>query len=220
MPLRRPPAYGADVDLSGGVAVRVSALCLDGDGRLTDRLLFSDAVRAGLLLDLALAGRLQPTAETIDVDEAPTGFEPADRLLAAMAAESGRSLDEWLGERRIGLRDVAAANVASGSWVRRTGPFGLRPRYTDRNRDRAERDAVRSTADWPEDATPADACVTVLAAASGLLDRDAGLPEGPPPAVLAAAAPVDWLCAVAAEHLQRAHRRYLDQASALGTGFF
>ena len=199
--------------------MRVSALCLDRDGRLTDRLLFSDAVRAGLLVDLALAGRLQSTAQSIEVDEAPTGFPPADRLLAALAVESGRSLDEWLDERRIGLRDVAAANVASGSWVGRTGPFGLRPRYTDRNRDRADRDAARSMADWPEDATPEDACVTVLAAASGLLDRESGLPEGPSPAVLAATAPADWLCAAAAEHLQRAHSRYLAQASALGTGF-
>ena len=217
--LRSRPAYGADVDLSGGVAARISALCLDKDGRLTDRLLFSDAVRTGLLVDLALVGRLTTSEDSIVVDEVPTGFAPADRLLAAMDAESGRSLDEWLDERRIGLRDVAAANVASVRWVRRTGPFGLRPRYTDRNRDQAERDAARSMADWPDDATPEDACVTVLAGASGLLDRDLGLPESPSPAVLAATAPVEWLCAAAAEYLQQARSRYLDQASALGIGF-
>jgi hypothetical protein len=33
------------MDLTQGVAVRVSALCLDPDGRLSGRLLASDAVR-------------------------------------------------------------------------------------------------------------------------------------------------------------------------------
>ena len=43
------------------VAPRVSALCLGTNGRLTDRLLASDAVRAALLVDLAPAEWLCPT---------------------------------------------------------------------------------------------------------------------------------------------------------------
>jgi hypothetical protein len=62
------------VDLTGGVAVRVSALCLDSRGRLADRLLCGTAVRAGLLLDLALAGRLESEDDSIVVDGTPTGF--------------------------------------------------------------------------------------------------------------------------------------------------
>jgi hypothetical protein len=206
------------VDLTQGVAVRVSALCLDGAGRLPDRLLSSDAVRASLLVDLALSGRMTATEDSIDIDGTPTGFPPADRLLAAMAAESERPLDDWLAERRIGLRDVAEANVATGRWVRRTGMLGLRTRYVDQHRDRTARDLSRTGPDWPADGSPADACVTAIATASGLLDRALGLPEDPPPAVLAATGPAEWLCPTVVEHLREAHNRYRDQAGALGAG--
>lgn len=202
--------------LSAGVAVRASALCLDTSGRLPDRLLSSDAVRAGLLVDLALAGRMTTTEDSVVIDETPTGFAPADRLLTAMAAESERSLDEWLGERRIGLRDVVAANLAAGRWERRAGPFGLRVRYADRHREQTQRDLTRCLTDWPEDASPADACVTALAAAAGLLDRGTGRSQAPPPVVLTATGPAQWLCPTAVEHLLQAHALYRGQADALG----
>src|SRR5688572_21663078 len=80
-----PPSYPPRMDLSAGIAVRVSALCLDPRGRLVDNLLADTAVRGGLLLDLALAGRLESEEESIVVDGTPTGFAPADRLLAAIA---------------------------------------------------------------------------------------------------------------------------------------
>lgn len=198
------------------VAVRVSALCLEAGGRLTDRLLASDAVRAGLLLDLALAGRMTSTEESIVVDPTPTGFVPADRLLAAIDAEPERSLEGWLDERRIGLREVVQANVASGRWERRPGLLGLRARYADRHREQTVRDRARSADDWPADASPEDACVTVVAGASGLLDPEFDLLVDPPPALLAATGAAGWLCPTVAEHLVRAHHRYRDQASALG----
>jgi hypothetical protein len=206
------------VNLGDGVAVRVAALCLDRTGRLPNRLLSSDAVRAGLLVDLALAGRMTTTDDSIVIDETPTGFAPADRLLAAMVAESERSLDDWLAERRVGLRDVVAANLAAGRWERRAWPFGLRARYADRHREQTRRDLSRSMADWPEHASPADACVTVVAAAGGLLDRHGGSPQHPTPAVLAATGPTEWLCPTIVEHLQQADARYRAQAGALGSG--
>jgi hypothetical protein len=70
-------------------------------------------VRGGLLLDLALAARVESTEDSVVVDPTPTGFAPADRLLAAVAVEPERSLDSWLDERRIGLRDVAEARAAA-----------------------------------------------------------------------------------------------------------
>jgi hypothetical protein len=200
------------------VAERVSALCLETGGRLPDRLLASDAVRAGLLLDLALAGRMTSTEDSIVVDSTPTGYAPADRLLAAIDAEPERSLDGWLEERRIGLRDVVAANVASGRWERRPGLLGLRPRYVDRYPEQAARDLARSGSDWPADASPQDACVTVVAGASGLLDPEFDLPVEPSVAVLAASGPAGWLCPTVVEHLRQARARYRDQAGALGGG--
>lgn len=210
------------MNLADGVAVRVSALCLEPRGRLSDRLLASDAVRAGLLLDLALAGRLTTTDESIVLDGTPTGFAPADRLLTAVAAEPERSLDEWLGERRIGLRDVAEANVASGRWDLRSGVVGLLPRYTDRHHHLTARDLTRSPLAWPADASPEDACVTIVAGTSGLIDSGIGLGQAPPAAVVVASGGVAWLSSVVAEHLQRAVDRYRTEAAALsgGSGFY
>jgi hypothetical protein len=206
------------VDLAEGVAVRVCALCLQPDGRLPVRLLSSDAVRAALLVDLALAGRMTAAEDSIVVDATPTGYAPADRLLAAIDAEPERSLDGWLAERRIGLRDVVAANVASGRWERRPGLLGLRSRYIDRHREQTARDLARSPSDRSADASPEDACVTVVAAASGLLDPSFDLPAEPPPDLIAATGPAAWLCPTVVEHLRRAHARYRDEAGALGGG--
>ena len=206
------------MNLADGVAVRVSALCLAPDGHLSGLLLASDAVRGALLLDLALSGRLTSTEESIVIDPSPTGFDPADRLLAAITAESERSLDGWLSERRIGLRDVAEANSATGRWERRPGLLGLRPRYTDLQRDQTFRDLARGSSDWPGDATAADACVTATAGASGLLDPDHGLAEPPAAHVLASAGPVAWLCTAVTEYLEAAGRRYRAEAGSLSGG--
>jgi hypothetical protein len=204
------------MELSGGVAVRVAALCLDAGGRLAARTICGDAVRGGLLLDLALAQRVESTAESIVVDPTPTGFGPADRLLAAIAVEPERSLDGWLGERRLKLRDVADGAAASGRWELRPGPFGLGRRYTDLRRDETERDLRRQASAPEPDWSPADACVTAVAAAGGLLDREAWHPERPGGEVVAATGPVAWLCTAVVDHLLLAFERYTRQAGALG----
>jgi hypothetical protein len=191
------------VDLSGGVAVRLSGLCLSGDGRLGERLLWDTAVRGGLLLDLGLSGRVESTDDSIEIDETPTGFVPADRLLAAIGAEPERSLDEWLAERRLGLRDVAAANLASGRWAERRGAFGLGRRYTDQEAAQTAADLRRAADDDPLGWSPADACVTAVAAAGGLLARETGYSLPPSPAIVAAAGPVAWLCEAVVEHLRQ-----------------
>ena len=205
----------ADAQLTGGVAVRVSALCLTAAGRLGDWSICGPTVRGGLLLDLARAGRVEQTEESIVVDETPTGFAPADRLLAAIGIEPERSLDGWLDERRIGLRDLVEANVASGRWVRHRQR--LRPdTYDDRAVERSARDLTRSPAGPPDGWTPADACVTAVAAAAGLLDRDTGAPQQPAVTVVAAAGSSAWLCAAVAEHLLTTATRYRLRA---GTAF-
>ena len=206
------------MDLTGGVAVRVSALCLDSRGRLADRLLCGTAVRAGLLLDLALAGRLESEDDSIVVDGTPTGFWPADRLLAAIEVEPERSLDEWLDETRLGLRDVADANVVSGRWQLLRGPLGFGRRYVDLAPERTARDLRRPSAAPDADRTPEDACVTAIACASGILERDSGLAEPPPAAVITGAGRVTWLCAAVVEHLLEVGQRYRSEAGALGAG--
>ncbi|MGY1603643.1 GPP34 family phosphoprotein [Geodermatophilus sp. SYSU D00815] len=200
-----------DGQLSGGVAARVAALCLDRRGRVADWAICGPAVRAGLLLDLALAGRLEHTPDSVVVDGTPTGFPPADRLLAAIGVEPERSLDDWLDERRIGLRDLVAAGEASGRWHRRRLRL-RRDRYEAPGRDDdLARDPGRPGEGW----APQDACVTAVAAASGLLDRDRGLAVEPPAPLVAAAGPAAWLCQAVCEHLVRTAARYRAQAGAL-----
>jgi hypothetical protein len=204
------------VDLSKGVAVRVAALCLDTRGRLSQKLLCGTAVRGGLLLDLALAARVDSTEDSVVVDPTPTGFGPADRLLAAVAVERERSLDSWLDEKRIGLREVAAANVRSGRWGSRRGPIGFGRRYTDLRPDETSRDLGRQPVEDVGGWSPADACVTAIACASGLLDRDASILQRPPGEVVAAAGPAAWLCVAVVDHLLATGARYRSQAGALG----
>jgi hypothetical protein len=206
------------VDLCGGVAVRVAALCLDADGRLSQRLLHGTAVRGGLLLDLALAGRVESDRYSVVVDPAPTGFGPADRLLAAIAVEPERSLDAWLDEKRIGLRDVATANVTAGRWTARSAVLGLGRRYTDRQPEQTRQDRARHADDGPAGWSPVEAAVTAVAVAAGLTDTAAAGPVRPPAALLAATGPAAWLAEAVVDHLLLAHERYARQAAALGGG--
>ena len=121
--------------------------------------------RTGLdLHDSGRRGRRRPSGDRDSrlcrghVDPTPTGFGPADRLLAAIAVEPERSLDGWLDEKRIGLRDVAAANVASGRWAVRAATFGLRRRFTDLRAEETARDRARETDDDVAMLSPAAVC--------------------------------------------------------------
>ena len=212
-----PAARLPGVDLFGGVAVRVSSLCLDGNGQLSQRLLCGTAVRGALLLDLALAGRVESAEDSVVVDFTPTGFEPADRLLAAIAVEPERSLDGWMDERRIGLREVADANVASGRWQRRAGPFGFGRRYDDLHPEETERDR-RRPADDAEPWAPVDACVTAVATAAALQDLQIRVPGWRPDELLGLTGPVAWLAGAVVDHVLVTGARYGAQAGALGAG--
>jgi hypothetical protein len=203
------------VDLTSGVAARTASLCLGRDGRLSQMLLSGTAVRGGLLLDLALAGRVESEDDSVTVDPQPTGFAPADRLLAAIAVEPERSLDAWMDEKRIGLRDIAAAAVASGRWARRPGSFGFGSRYTDLHREDTDSDLGRPDVDVPL-SSPADACVGAVAAAAGLRAPDVWGAGRRPDELLAATGPVAWLADAVVDHILATGARYRLQGSALG----
>jgi hypothetical protein len=210
-----PGANLPSVDLTGGVAVRLASLCLDSKGRLAEKLLCGTAVRGGLLLDLALAGRVESADDSVVIDPTPTGFEPADRLLAAIAIEPERSLDGWLDERRIGLREVAETSVTSGRWERFHG-WGVRRRYVDLRGEQTGSDrALLPTGDASDVRTPADACVASVACASGLLEKDSGRASDE---VIALSGSVAWLCTAVVEHVLLTEARYRAEAGALGAG--
>lgn len=200
-----------DVDLTDGVAVRLSSLCLDRTGRLRDFALWDVAARGALLVDLARTGRLTQDDDSVTIDGTPTGFGPADRLLAATAVEPEHSLDWWLDHGGVRMRDVAEANVASGRWVVRRRL--LRRRFEDPSAvaaaDRAL-DPRRPDDGW----SPDTAAVMVLALACGALQPPEPVVDGE----LSPTGPLRWICEAVTGHLDRAHRQNLLGAGAADGG--
>lgn len=201
------------VDLSAGVAVRLSEFCLDDKGRLRDFPLWHDAIRAALLVDLALAGRLVQTADSVVIDGTPTGFPPADRLLAGIAAEDEHSLDWWMAHGEVGLRDIAAENVAYGRWTTRYRLLGRR--YASVPYDWSGTTDPALDPRHPPAVDPATASVLALGLSIGATDPP---PERPGEDLLARTGPVRWICEAAVEHLTAAHNRNLALAAALRLG--
>jgi hypothetical protein len=216
------PPYAAQVtqapepSTADGVAVRIAALCLGTYGKFSDRLVCGPAVRGGLLLDLALAGRVEQADDSIVIDPTPIGVDPADRLLAAIGVEPERSLDGWLDEQRLGPRDVADAAVATGRWTTRRAVVGFGRRYIDGAFDQTSADLQRDPAGPPLGWTPADAAVTAIAATAGLLDRDLGYAMEVAPEVITATGSAAWLCTAVVEHLKLLIEQWAAEAAGLG----
>jgi hypothetical protein len=184
-------------DWDDSVSLRLAALALDR-GRLTDDLVTALAVRGTLLVDLALRGRVRDTEDAIEFDDPPTGFVPADRLLA----EGAGSLTDLLRRGPVDQRDLAAEHVRRGSWtVRRRLPG---TRYDD---GRAERTAADERAlEEPQRSawTPEDAALAAVAGTLGLLatPRERAGEE-----LLAHTGPVRWLVDPVVEEVDRAITR-------------
>jgi Golgi phosphoprotein 3 GPP34 len=64
------------------------------------------AARTALLIDLACRGRLTRYVQTTVVDTTPTGFPPADRLLAHIDNHPDHTMQRVLGRARVGMSDV------------------------------------------------------------------------------------------------------------------
>jgi len=204
----------SDHDLTRGVAVRLSAFCLTGSGTLRRYDIWDVAVRAALLVDLALAGRVTQEEDSVVVDATPTGFPPADALLAPVAVEPERPLDWWMDRGAVDLGDLVRDNVASGRWRRLWTPIGRRyvQQLGSRSADEAELEREPTTAGWD----PATAAVAVIGDTSGITDMRPGEPAD---GLLEHTGAVRWLCVAVVDHLQVVHRRNLRQAGAAdGTG--
>ncbi len=200
-----------EVDLSDGVAARLAAICLDDEGRLADYDIWDTAARAALLVDLARAGRLADDTDTITVDPSPTGFPPADRLLAAMEVEPERPLTWWSDHGGVRLEDVAEGCVQAGRWTSQRRLLGRRYSVP----------TEQAFGDWglderrPEDMAPDTAAVAVLGMASGAWRRR---PEPVSDRALAATGPLRWICESTTAHLQETHRHNLGAAGAADGG--
>jgi hypothetical protein len=204
------------------VAARLAALCLDPRGRLTAQLLAADAVRCGLLVDLARAGRVRLAHDSVTVDAVPTGFPPADDLLLAMQFEPERTLDAWFGDHRLGLSRVVDALVGAGRWEAHRRHLGRR-RYSVRDQGRVDRDKNLDLSLPASAWTPEDAAVAALGSTAHLVGRFRRLGYVvPPPEItqelLHAAGPQEWILTAGVDHLRTTRARYLYRDSALSSG--
>ena len=179
--------------MTGGerVAARVAALCLDDDGVLRWDVELAIAVRGGLLVDLALAGRLDQTEDSIELDSAPIGWPPADRALEELGTLDGQSLDWWLWHSSLGPDDVATALVDDGIWEEAERQAGPRTRrFTERDPEPGLRDIDLLEGSSAVE-TVEDAAVLSLIDASGLPDLRDPVPTS---ADVARAGSIGWVC--------------------------
>jgi hypothetical protein len=199
--------------IDGGVTVRLASLCLDDDGRLRDYFIWDTAARGALLLDLALAGRLTETDDSVDIDPTPTGFAPADSLLAAIAVEPERSLDWWIQRGGVRMADVADAIVRAGRWTERRHLFGRRFQDQQAEQTAADRARVFGTPDpgW----SPETAAVVAVTTAAG---EPGHRPKPPEDAVLRLTGPLQWICRTVVEQLGIAQLQNRTIAAAEGGG--
>lgn len=199
------------MSIDAGVTVRMAALCLDDDGRLRDFFIWNTATRAALLIDLALAGRVVETDDSVTVDPAATGFRPADALLGAMTVEPERTLDWWIQSGGVRLGDVAEALVATGRWVEHRHLLGRR--FLDQHADETAEDR-RRVLGFPDPAwSPETAAVVAVSTAAGEPGRR---PRAPEDEVLQYTGPLQWICRTAVEQLAIAHLQNRTVASAEG----
>jgi hypothetical protein len=183
------------------VAARVTALCLDASGHLPDSDYAAMAARGGLLVDLALAGRLTQTDDSVDLDLAPTGWPPTDQALTELTLLDGRSLDWWIEHGRVQLVDVAATLVADGTWTQLPArPLHRKPRYAVREPVILERDHAL-VAQPHLVAGDADAAVVAIAVAAGLV-KGAGPIAGDELPTRTGSA--DWVCQLTTDFISRA----------------
>ena len=183
------------------IAARVAALCLNDSGELALGAYPAMAIRAALLVDLGQEGRLTQTAAEIEIDTTPIGSPPADQALAELASLDGHSLEWWLDRSRIGLTDLAEAEVATGDWLRtREARWHRAPRYAVGATTRRDRDVDMLTKSLAPQ-TAGDVAVLGIAVAAGIADARTAPPGD---TLLSRTGDVRWLCERVGDHLREA----------------
>jgi hypothetical protein len=191
-------AVGVTDGWEHSLSLRLASLALDAQGRLTDDLVTGLAVRGTLLTDLAFRGRVSDVGDAIEVDDQPTGFIPADRLLAAPVED----LTHLLRKGNVDQRDLAAEHLRRGNWS--LGRSFIRRRYVDHQAAGTRRDEQLVASPPHPVWSPPDAALAAIASTLGLLSTPR---EYPADELLAAAADVRWLVELVVQEVDRAIAR-------------
>ena len=163
-----------DDDWDDSVSMRLACLALDR-GRLTDDLVTALAVRGALLVDLTFRGRVTEAVDAVEFDQRPSGFLPADELLAdELLAGGAPSVLELLRAGAVDQEDLAAEHLRRGSWTRRRRLLSWR--YVDHQAERTLRDERALTSSPRRAWTPTDAALAAICGTLGLLPGGRALP--------------------------------------------
>lgn len=196
--------------LSGeGVAMRLALLCLQRDGRIATSHWANQAVRAGILVDLALHGRLVEEQDHVAVVAGAEDDAPHAALLDRIVRDPERSLAEVIEDADVGVVEMTTWLVDRGVWV-------AKPTRVPWRRDRyrpADPSFSRSTvmpfvsalSPGGELTTPAWAATAVIARVAGLLDGRFGYADDE---LIDACGPVAWVVRTGAEQIFRARVWY------------
>lgn len=193
------------------VATRLVRLSLRRDGSLPRSALLASTVRAAVLADLALHGALTDSPSGLGLDTTPTGFTPADNLLAAVAARPDKNAEWWLRRGTDAIHDTVADLLATGVWTRHLTGLSHHYRDTDPAGARADARNVHAIFHDTRPDTPATAVLVGLVGVLGIDDEPAG--QYPTESVLSACGEAEWLMGDLIEYLL-ARRRLLDASAA------
>ena len=193
-----------------GVAMHFTLFCRNDRGRLWRSKLVDAATRGALLCDLAFADRLTDTPDGLEIDPEPTGFAPADKLLAAIVANPGRSLVDWLKAGPGSQPDLVAELVRSGEWTRQHVPLTRARSYDDRLGRHRESEQVRLRRAVATGIEPVQATAGLLAQAAALAPDDIAIG-------LDRSGPVSWLLDSVLDHLDELRER-MERYRFLGDG--
>jgi hypothetical protein len=170
-----------DLSPDTSVAVRLARLNLPRTGELRRRLLVDSALCGAVLIDLMFAGRADVEQGHLYAAGDPTGFGPADDVLAEIKAAPVRSVSWWLSSGAPGEREIADYLVAEGLWEQQAPASRRSPgRYRDLADPRG--DAAEAERNNPRqvlvaaDPGPPSAALACIVAALGL-----GTPARRPP---------------------------------------
>ncbi len=181
----------------GRVATSLALLCLQADGRLTPSRAAAQAVRAGGLVDLVLAGRLVEEADAIDLLPGPEAGPVAEAVVAEVEGDPGRSLADLVERGRAGLCEAAGDLVARGLWAPRASSLPWRrDRYRPADPSLSRAALAPALAAPGADPAPDRAAAAVLATVAGLLDGRFGEADE---RLLAACGPAEWVTRPATE---------------------
>jgi len=96
---------------------------IDHSGQLAFNQVWDVAVRAAVVAQLRIGGRLSDVGASVEVDTEDSGISYEDAACQQLLARAKSTEASWIRAGRLRAADVAAFLVESGEWSRHVSPF-------------------------------------------------------------------------------------------------